>query len=202
MKIILITPPKTTSYEVETITQLFERGLDVVHIRKPKWSDEELESYVQSVPDIFWKKVALHRSITVAIKFHLGGIHQKSTASFDDIPKNWKGRKSRSAHNLEELEKYNSLYDYYFLSPVFDSISKKGYESNFDQRKLKNFLFKPRKYKVVALGGVEANNVYRCQQLGFDGLALLGSIWKYETVEERIKEFEKIALTLKGVGEI
>ena len=202
MKIILITPPKKASNEVETITQLFEHGLDLVHIRKPKWSDEDLENYVQSVPNIFWKKVALHRSIPLAIKHHLGGIHQKSTAVFDDIPKNWKGLKSRSAHSLEELEKYNHLYDYYFLSPVFDSISKKGYESSFDQRELKKFLFKQRKYEVIALGGVESTNVHKCQQLGFDGVALLGSIWMHDSIDERIKEFEKIALSLKGVGEI
>src|SRR5687768_15635196 len=55
-------------------------------------------------------------------------------------------------HSLEELEACQQHYEYAFLSPVFDSISKTGYKSKFDLHSLKVFL-RNRKEKIIALGG-------------------------------------------------
>src|SRR5688572_24523039 len=40
-------------------------------------------------------------------------------------------------HSLTQLEACRQKYDYAFLSPVFDSISKAGYKSPYDLNELK-----------------------------------------------------------------
>ena len=64
------------------------------------------------------------------------------------------------------------------MSPVFDSISKQGYKANFNKEELKKFLKKERKIKIMGLGGVTEDNYSELINLGFDGGAFLGSVWK------------------------
>lgn len=69
--------------------------------------------------------------------------------------------------------------DYVTLSPIFDSISKEGYNSKFNKKDL-IFLDKNGSSvvttKVVALGGVTPERVDIVRQLGFDGFAVLGAL--------------------------
>jgi len=86
----------------------------------------------------------------------------------------WRG----SAHSFEELEKINT--DICFLSPVFDSISKFGYKAKYNNQELKEGIAawkKKHSQKLFALGGVAAENIAELEELGFDGAALLGTVW-------------------------
>ncbi|MCB0410386.1 MAG: thiamine phosphate synthase, partial [Flavobacteriales bacterium] len=84
-------------------------------------------------------------------------------------------------HSFEEVEKLDGEKEYCFLSPVFDSISKQGYKAKFDKEELRQFLKKDRKIKVIGLGGVNEENYSELIEMGFDGGAFLGSVWrKYE----------------------
>jgi thiamine-phosphate pyrophosphorylase len=103
---------------------------------------------------------------------------------------NWKGMSSEftystSVHSLEEYNDLPSHFSYAFLSPVFDSISKTDYKAvRFDFSKRQN-----RDVKLIGLGGIQANNAQEAVQMGFDGIALLGAIWKSE---KPIEIFENI----------
>ncbi len=192
MKIILITSPEEVKLELETIDRLFEEGSDLLHIRKPEWSDEKLLKYVLSLPQSFRNQMAIHGNASIALELKVGGIHQKSNQKPDEIPTSWKGRKSRSTHSIEEIESYQNKYDYYFLSPVFESISKPGYKSSFDADELNNYLTKEREFEIFALGGIDSSHVQQCAEMGFDGVAIMGSIWQKDSLEERLKEFRSI----------
>ena len=67
--------------------------------------------------------------------------------------------------------------DYMFLSPVFDSISKRGYSSHFSLEDIKSNsgIVKDR---VFALGGVSADNIGLLPDAGFGGAAVLGFLWE------------------------
>jgi thiamine-phosphate pyrophosphorylase len=86
---------------------------------------------------------------------------------------------SASLHSFKEVENLPCRLDYVFLSPIFQSISKQDYPSAFTKDELVNF-FQQRKSKtsIVALGGVREENLKELQQIGFVGIALLGSIWQ------------------------
>ena len=103
----------------------------------------------------------------------------------------------RKFHSLKELENYKEKYEYAFLSPIFDSISKVGYKSKFShelheftRNKLEKISVVSGK-KIIALGGVDEDKIEICRQLGFAGVAVLGAIWNSENPQEeflRIKE--------------
>lgn len=80
-------------------------------------------------------------------------------------------------HSLIEIEECKENYDYAFLSPIFDSISKAGYKSKFDLKELKGFL-KNRKEKIIALGGINEDKIGTVKDMGFSGIGLVGAIWQ------------------------
>lgn len=96
-------------------------------------------------------------------------------------------------HSLIELEDCKEKYDYAFLSPIFDSISKVGYKSNFDLRVLSRFFsgMKNRNEKIIALGGIDEDKIDTVKDLGFSGIALLGAIWQNENPVEKFKRIKE-----------
>ena len=71
---------------------------------------------------------------------------------------------------------------YVFLSPIFDSISKKGYKHSFFNKDLEeagiNGIINER---VVALGGVTPEYIPQLRAWNFGGAAFLGDIWNRRT---------------------
>ena len=198
MKLILITPPEWVQHELETIHYFLEMEKGILHVRKPTWSEEELINYIDQLPDKYLNNVAIHSNSNIAVKYKLGGMHLRSVDLKTEIPDEWKGRLSKSAHSFSEINQWENSYDYFFLSPVFDSISKSGYKSSFNLEELGSFLQRKRNCEVIGLGGIDSSNILQCMELGFDGIAVLGAIWNKKSMEERIQELEKLsALTKK-----
>lgn len=110
----------------------------------------------------------------------VGGIHLNSRNR--DVPQGFGGRISTSCHSLDELRLIADNYDYAFLSPIFDSVSKQGYKSAFTIESLRagaaQGLIGKRTY---ALGGVGCDNINIIKQIGFGGVAVLGNVWQYSS---------------------
>ena len=104
-------------------------------------------------------------------------------------------------HSLKEVEDCKEKYDYAFLSPIFDSISKAGYKSKFDLQELKNYLLLQRKKrgKVIALGGIDEHTITETFDLGFDGVAVLGAIWMSV---DPVKKFNSLQNSLRAINKI
>ena len=84
-----------------------------------------------------------------------------------------------SCHSFEEVVKYKDAYDYLFLSPIFDSISKQGYRSKFSHNELLNASnLGIIDSKVIALGGVTPDKMDYLKSLHFGGIAMMGAVWK------------------------
>jgi thiamine-phosphate pyrophosphorylase len=77
---------------------------------------------------------------------------------------------SSSFHELEELENCEFEFDYHLLSPVFSSISKKGYKG-------KGFNVKNSDKLIIGMGGVDLSTISEIFKLGFKGIGLLGGVW-------------------------
>ena len=196
MKLIVISSPVDLNNEHELLGSLFETGLGCFHLRKPEYSEMQMEAYLQSVPGKYHKKIMLHAHYPLAEKYNLKGIHHTKT-----IPGYFKEglTVSASVHSIKEIEE-SKKYDYVFLSPLFDSISKPGYTGNFDFGELKNFLQRLKMQhshpEVIALSGIDENNITIAHETGFDGVAVLGSIWgtflKNKNIQDTIIKFHKI----------
>ena len=176
MKIIVITPPNFTKGEEIVIPHLLQLGVDLIHIRKPSAMREQLTQLLKSLPEWCYDRLVIHDCLELANEFGLHGVHLNRRNH--TIPINFNGGISMSCHNLEEVEIKKDMADYVFLSPIFNSISKSGYNSAFSRDILRNAMKQGSiDDKVIALGGVSLENIDIVKDLGFGGAALLGDIW-------------------------
>ena len=177
MKLITITLPVFFEKEAEAITSLFDAGLEILHLRKPGASYEDMEKLLNKLPSEYLERIVTHEHFQLASFLNLKGIHLNGRNPV--APAGFTGHISRSCHSLEEVSKYKTTCDYVFLSPIYDSISKKGYSSAYTPDTLQ----KARQAgiidaKVMALGGVTVTHFPEISSSGFGGAVLLGDIWK------------------------
>lgn len=168
---IVITEPEMIPAEAAKIERLLERGIDFVHIRKPGASLRDIKNLIEDIPYVFRKRLKLHGHFELINEFNLGGVHLNSRCP---VAPSTAHAVSRSCHTLDELKDCDK-FEYMTLSPIFDSISKPGYQSAFDLEKIKG---KIEGKNVIALGGVDPSKFSILQTSGFAGAAMLGCVWK------------------------
>ncbi len=186
---VIITLPYFFEGEAEQIVQLLHSAIDLVHIRKPHGSAEQTEGLLQAIPPEYHSRLVLHDHYDLAEKYHVHGVHLNSRNPLP--PPGWNGSVSRSCHSLEEIKVWKERCDYLSLSPIFDSISKRGYHAAFSAEELR----KAREEgvidsKVLALGGVTFRRMDEVLRMGFGGGMILGDAWKQGQ--------DPVALTIAG----
>ncbi len=175
---VVITLPQFIPEEAERITALLSEGrADLVHIRKPESSRQEVETLLRSIPERWHSRLTLHEHFELTEAFRLHGVHTNSRHPV--APEGFTGAVSCSCHSLDEVERMKEQYDFVSLSPIFDSISKQGYRSAFSSEELKcaakaGII----DGKVYALGGVTFERIPLVKEMGFGGAMLLGDAWK------------------------
>ena len=181
MKIIAITSPKVTGDDERIIKGLVKRGIDVVHFRKPDSGIEECRSLLLKLTSGERSKIVVHDYPSLYEEFSLLGIHVNKNVT--SLPEGYSGLKTRSCHSFEEVEMYKDDYDYLFLSPIFNSISKQGYMSSFSDADLlqasKEGVIDR---KVIALGGVTFDKIPYLKDLNFGGVAMIGAIYNTDVL--------------------
>lgn len=200
MKLILITTPTYFVEEDKIITALFEEGLDILHLRKPDTAPMLAERLLTLIPEQYHKRIVVHGHFYLKEEYKLKGIHLN--ARNPNPPDNYKGHISCSCHSLEEVRTRKPNCDYVFLSPVFDSISKLNYHSAYTAEELRaanktGIIDK----KVIALGGIDTENIIEVKDYGFGGAAILGALWNkfdacldrdYQRLIEHFRQLKKL----------
>lgn len=190
-KLVAITAPVSFAWEFSALEKLArEDGISGIHLRKPGWSERETRMFLERLPLSVIRKIRLHDHHWLQKDFSVQGIHLN--ARHPSVPADHIGPVSASCHNFMEIRKQERTCDYVFLSPVFDSLSKKGYRSAFLPQTLEN----ARKEgilsaRVLALGGIAPSNMETVREMGFGGAAVLGSLWGNPEQEENSSLFEQ-----------
>ena len=152
MKTIAITLPHFFAGEAEAINRLFAEGsIDLLHLRKPDSTIEECRQLIDKINPEYYNRIVVNDHFALCAKYHLHGVHLNRRNPTP--PPCHQGSISCSCHSLEEVVKRKPKLNYVFLSPIFDSISKQGYRSAFDDATLKKASAEGIiDQKVVALG--------------------------------------------------
>ena len=197
MKLILITTPTYFVEEDKILTTLFDEGLDILHLRKPDTAPVYAERLLTLIPEKYHKRIVVHGHFYLKKEYNLKGIHLNRRNP--EPPACYSGHISCSCHSLEEVKQYKPGCDYVFLSPIFDSISKQDYKSGYIAEEIrsavKNGIIDRR---VIALGGIDENNLLRVKDFGFGGAAIMGTLWnKFDPAydynyQELIAHFRKL----------
>lgn len=175
MQLLVITQEHSFSGEADRLNELFEAGLTGLHLRKPGASPQELEVLLHGIYPGFHKYIIIHHHIALLQEFDLLGVHLplRRLLQTGKIPD--KGQISCSTHGDTEVRAAAAVADRAFISPIFDSISKKGYTGNSSLLTVP----KPRSGTLwVALGGITPRHFATVQEHGFDAAALMGYIWR------------------------
>lgn len=179
MQPIIISNPVSLPNEINRINQLFDDGLELLHLRKPGYPEQEYCSLIENIKPGFHKRLVLHQFHSMAEEFGINRLHfseQKRRETTD-----WNQYSeyvlSTSVHSIEDFNELPNCFEYAFLSPIFPGISKVGYVSE------KNLLEEVKKRtnfhtKLIALGGITFENGQWTIENGFDNVAMLGAIWE------------------------
>ncbi|WP_439184650.1 thiamine phosphate synthase [Carboxylicivirga taeanensis] len=197
MKPIVICYPSKLEKEVEALNALFEAGLEILHVRKPAYSEAEMIAFIDSIDAKYHNRIVVHSHLAIVEPKGLRGVHFTSyNRHLIDDYSNKALPKSISVHSMSELINLSESFNYALLSPVFESITKEGYGPAIDQTNLKKYLAQIHHVKVLALGGIDHKNVDVAKELGFDGVVLHGHLWaQFETdgdIEGLVQRFKEV----------
>ena len=194
---ILISVASLRDGEAAVLSDLFEIGLQRLHLRKPDCNSTEVAKLLSRIPEVYHSRIVMHRFPELLKEFDLAGYHHFASEKLIKC----KGTRSRSLHSLDELKEIKEPLDYCFFGPVYESISKKGYVPKVSLPELGGVLYNHKKSKkkkplVYALGGVRRRKIPELFNLGFDGVTLLGSIWGKK---DPVTAFEKYQFIERSV---
>ena len=199
MKLIAISNPKFIHGEAEIINNLFAEGLECIHLRKPDSSLKNMTDLIEKINPAFYDRISLHQHHILAKKFGIRKLHfteQSRLLSNHESLQKLKHEGyiiSTSVHNLYDLNTLSTSFDYTFFGPVFDSISKIGYDGIWEESFHLNK--DQKKVKVIALGGIDHSNLNKIMKMNFDGAAVLGALWK--NPEKATEEFARLSRSLR-----
>jgi len=174
MRLIVITSAEHLDREADKINALFDAGMEILHIRKPDFAENQYIDLIEAIKKKYHAQIKIHAFFDLAEKYNLLGVHLNSRNP------NYTGKRtvniSKSCHSIAELKEIEN-YDYVFLSPIFDSISKQGYRSNFSDAVLTEASQNGKiNQKVIALGGINLETLPMVKKYAFGGVAVLGGI--------------------------
>lgn len=189
--IIIISNPTAVAEEVLLINQLFDAGLEVFHLRKPRYTLAETKKLLTNIEKQYHSKMALHQHHQLSEYFDIKRFHyteeSREQNKMKQIQPSNENIISTSLHQVDEYKTIADSFDYCFLSPIFNSISKPNYKSLLTEDfKLPTI----KKAKIIALGGINTYNVRAVKNYSFNGIAVLGSIWK--TPKNAIVNFKQL----------
>jgi thiamine-phosphate pyrophosphorylase len=208
MQLIVCSTPEILSDEQQLVHELIQSGLQTFHLRKPLFSIDEMRNWLQKMQRSDHHRVVIHSHWSLTKEFQLKGIHIGATV-WKKLPVTeqqawWTYAKenqltiSSSVHNQEEINRLPQEMDYVWLSPVFESLSKQAYKSDYNTEQFDAWvkeLKEKKQTKVYALGGITSTHIPELVQRKFDGAVVLGNVWNSiaglqdkELVRERIKQ--------------
>ncbi|MEG1587282.1 MAG: thiamine phosphate synthase [Bacteroidales bacterium] len=196
MKLIVITYPEYLPDEGRLLTSLLECGLAYLHLRKPESTIAEMATLLNSIPAQWHSRIILHDHYELANEYQLAGIHYNVRNKEKSEGLTFF---SCSCHSFNEVSAFRDrVKGYVFLSPVFNSISKKNYSGAFSAKELQNASASGIiDEKVIALGGIDESRLTTVSGLRFGGVAVLGTLWHPYLSDPDIEKFKAHFLRLK-----
>lgn len=195
---ILITNRKVCGTKLtDIIKQAIEGGVETVQLREKDLSTRDLYSLAKEIREITKKKdvnLIINDRVDIAIAVDADGVHLGWKSLEPGIIRRMIGRDKLigfSAHSITEAESAGkSGIDYVTISPIFDTVKKDYFIKPLgteEIRKAKEQIDIP----VIALGGINENNVNDVLENGADGIAVISAILQSENPRQSASRLYK-----------
>ena len=179
MQFAVLSHPSRLQDEIKLIKWMFDQGLMEFHLRKPNWSKLDIERFIHKIPVKYRERVFTHTHPRLTGKYELGGTHFSGLhkPTIDDMRA--LDRKGMTVTKVEELPTVDYRIDYLLFGPVFNSIQQHTYHCRIDDQEMLGVLETHGAGRtILALGGIDAHNIERARELGFDGVVAFAALWE------------------------
>lgn len=192
--IVVLSPTGTVKDEQKIVCELFRAGLQVYHLRKPRWSQEKITEWVNSLPHEYRSRIVLHQFPKLVSRLELGGFHLSP-----DMPEpgDEAGELSAQCASYSDIVRIGGDCRYVMLGPIFRPAGTDSRPSLPPARTPQEYAAIVKYWhqnggdaKVFAFGRIHAGNVHLCKKLGFDGIAVVSAIWNAKT--DPVKAFKAL----------
>ena len=201
---IVITPPERQHIEdvAGDIIDVASSCICKVHLRMPGASEADFRKVLDSLEPTYHQYVVLCDHYALLAEYDVAGVYlpYRRVAEWRNIPLAPHQTIAVGAHSIQELQELPFTPHYALLSPLFDSISKEGYQGNPALLSCREALIKL-PYPIYALGGITPERQESVAKAGYAGVAVLGDIWSQpqEQRQERLDQYQTPAiLTVAG----
>ena len=197
-----MTKPTFFVEEDKILANLFEEGLENLHLYKPGAAPMFSERLLTLLGDDYHHKITVHGHFYLKEEYRLKGIHIDD--AFTEPPAGDRGNVTRTCHAISELKEAKRHSNYVFLHSIFDSQTNADEKQSFTREELeaaaKQGLIDK---KVYALGGMNLDNVKEAKALGFGGIVICGDLWNRFNIhneidyKELLVHFEKLRKSIE-----
>ncbi|EEQ79500.1 thiamine phosphate synthase [Staphylococcus warneri] len=173
-----------------TMFQFREKGDKALTGLKKEKLAKELQALCQSydVPFIVNDDVSLAKSIN-ADGIHVGQDDEDVRALANDFQEKIIGL---SVGNLNEYEKSDlTNVDYIGVGPMFETPSKSDASAPVGPDMITQLRQKMGDFPMVAIGGINEENVALIANAGADGISVISAISKSNNIDNTVNEFKK-----------
>jgi len=191
-----------STFDLEVLNNLFAADLNLVYLRTTPVNDFNWERIIAKINPAFKKRIVIPTSASKFVQESELIWHWKEAERKGHQPDMLPSDKiySTSVHHLPDIIDLPACFRYVFYSPVFPSISKPGYNPQIDLVTLQQNLKALREKKaalpqIIALGGIQAVNVKKVKDAGFDGVALMGALWQSADPVQAFKEIKNALIS-------
>jgi thiamine-phosphate pyrophosphorylase len=185
MKLIVMTRPTFFVEEDKILANLFEEGLENLHLYKPGAAPMYSERLLTLLGEDYNREISVHGHYYLKEEYNLRGIHIDD--AFTEPPVGYKGNLSRTCHAISELKETKKRANYVFLHSIFDSQTNADEKQSFTREELekasKEGLIDK---KVYALGGMNLDTIRLIKDLGFGGVVICGDLWNRFNIHHEI----------------
>lgn len=200
MKLIVMTKPTFFVEEDKILANLFDEGLDNLHLNKPGSSPMYSERLLTLLGESHWSKITVHHHFYLKDEYKLKGIHIDD--AFTEPPAGYRSNLSRTCHAISELKEAKKHSNYVFLQSIFDSQTVESEKQSFTAEELQEasrqgLIDK----KVYALGGMNFDNVRYARDLGFGGIVIAGDLWNRFDIHNEI-DYKELLLHFERLRKI
>ena len=203
LDLVLITDRKVCGKKLtDIIEQAIDGGVGTVQLREKDLNTGDLFNLAKEIREITERKGAnliINDRVDIATAVDADGVHLGWQSLEIDMVRRMIGQDKIigfSAHSLEEAERAeNSGADYISISPIFDTANKDYFIKPLGVGvigKIKAQI----NIAVIALGGINENNVDSVLNNGADGIAVISAILLSDSPEQAVvricREMRKI----------
>ncbi|MFY0252941.1 thiamine phosphate synthase [Chitinophaga sp. 30R24] len=184
----IISSPESIYGEADILMSLLAAGAHRIILRKPNWHTAQYKTLLDNIAPACYAQLLIRDQPQLATDYQLAGVHWSGHTKEQAVTTPFR-ENSTGIHHATDISQMDTRFNTWLLSPVFDSISKPGYTGKFAAEAITAMPW-PQQGQILALGGVDHNNIHLIKQWRFHGAALLGAIWR--TPEKAVESYQHI----------